>query len=298
MVRDGAKDTIVGLWDAVTSPVETLKVTWQTATHPIQTYNIVKNALIQSYDKNMVHGNAYTRTKWVTYALTTLATAAVGTKGVDKISKAAKAGKIGEAASKARAVTKTALAKHTESVNNRFNQWGKTLLPRTQFEDGLVPYNVIDAKGLKNKLQRLPDRNEPFTNQIDRVRDLIQQASANKGDGLSERTNSSVNKSSGSEKSKINVENLSMTETVSHHAKDIIKKGVNEGALSRPYIDSNGTNLLIQEIIDSRIPVKDASLPNGLRWDVMGSFNGRGKGTWELVIDLDTNKIVHFNFTK
>jgi len=68
--------------------------------------------------------------------------------------------------------------------------------------------------------------------------------------------------------------------------------------LSRPYVDSNGTNLLIQEIMDSGVPVKDVSLPNGLRWDVSGSFNGRDQGVWELVIDLDTNRIVHFNFTK
>ncbi|SEO96330.1 hypothetical protein SAMN04488134_1233, partial [Amphibacillus marinus] len=91
---------------------------------------------------------------------------------------------------------------------------------------------------------------------------------------------------------------LTMTETVSNHSTDIIKKGVNAGELSRPYVNSKGTNLLLQEIMDSRIPVKDVSLPNGLRWDVPGSFNGRGQGIWELVVDLDTNKIVHFNFTK
>ena len=91
---------------------------------------------------------------------------------------------------------------------------------------------------------------------------------------------------------------LTMTETVSNHSTDIIKKGVNAGELSRPYVDSNGTNLLIQEIMDSGVPVKDVSLPNGLRWDVSGSFNGRDQGVWELVIDLDTNRIVHFNFTK
>lgn len=50
--------------------------------------------------------------------------------------------------------------------------------------------------------------------------------------------------------------------------------------------------------MDSGVPVKDVSLPNGLRWDVSGSFNGRDQGVWELVIDLDTNRIVHFNFTK
>lgn len=91
---------------------------------------------------------------------------------------------------------------------------------------------------------------------------------------------------------------LTMSETVSNHILDIVKKGQNAGELSRPYVGSKGTNLLIQEIMDSATPVKDASLPNGLRWDVSGSFNGKGQGIWELVVDLDTNRIVHFNFTK
>ncbi|RYL87036.1 ribonuclease YeeF family protein [Sporolactobacillus sp. THM19-2] len=300
-IRDGAKDavkdTVSGLWEAATNPVETLKGTWHAMTHPIQTADLIKNALVQSFDKEMVHGNAYTRTRWVTYALTTLATSAVGTKSVDKISKAAKAGKSGEAAGKANAAIKTTRTRGTEWVNQKLDQWSSPLLPHAQFADGPVPYNVIDAKGLRNKLEQLPDRTAPLPDQIDQVRDLIQQASAKKGDGLSDEKIVSRN-SSGSDKFKIKIENLSITETVRNHAKDIIKKGVNAGELSRPYIDSNGTELLIQEIIDSGIPVKDASLPNGLRWDVMGSFNGRGKGTWELVIDLDTNKIVHFNFTK
>jgi hypothetical protein len=37
------------------------------------------------------------------------------------------------------------------------------------------PYNVIDARGLRNKLQQLTDRNASLTNQIDRVRDFVQQ---------------------------------------------------------------------------------------------------------------------------
>lgn len=42
-------------------------------------------------------------------------------------------------------------------------------------------------------------------------------------------------------------------------------------------------------------PAIDASLRNGLRWDAEGTFRG-SSGTWELVIDLDTGTIVHFNF--
>lgn len=77
---------------------------------------------------------------------------------------------------------------------------------------------------------------------------------------------------------------------------DIIKKGQYKGELSRPYIDTNGTNLLLDEIMGAASPTKDTVLNNGLRWDVAGSFRG-SEGTWELVVNLDTNTIVHFNFT-
>lgn len=93
----------------------------------------------------------------------------------------------------------------------------------------------------------------------------------------------------------INAEDLEMTQTVLNHSYDIVKKGKHKGELSRPYINSNGTTLLVDEIMKATTPQKDISLSNGLRWDSPGTFRGR-EGTWELVVDLDTNKIVHFNF--
>ncbi len=83
--------------------------------------------------------------------------------------------------------------------------------------------------------------------------------------------------------------------TVQNHINDIVRKGTNKGQLSRPYIDTDGTTLLLDEIMNAASPVKDSVLSNGLRWDVEGVFRG-SKGTWELVIDKSTNTIVHFNF--
>ena len=80
----------------------------------------------------------------------------------------------------------------------------------------------------------------------------------------------------------IQASELTMTETVKNHANDVIKRG--------KYIGD-------KEIIYGGIPVKDKYLPNGLRWEVEGTFNGRSSGIWELVVDLDTNQVVHFNFT-
>ncbi len=76
---------------------------------------------------------------------------------------------------------------------------------------------------------------------------------------------------------------------------DIITRGSNKGDLARGYIDSNGTNMLIDEIIGAGNPVNDASLASGLKWVVDGTYKG-SSGTWELVVDTATNMIVHFNF--
>ena len=92
-----------------------------------------------------------------------------------------------------------------------------------------------------------------------------------------------------------NAEDLKMSQTVQNHMNDVIKKGPNAGQLSRPYIDSNGTTLLLKEIMESTAPVPDAVLQSGLRWDVSGTFRG-STGTWELVVDTSTNTVVHFNF--
>ena len=92
-----------------------------------------------------------------------------------------------------------------------------------------------------------------------------------------------------------NAEDLKMSQTVQNHMNNVIKKGPNAGQLSRPYIDSNGTTLLLKEIMESADPVPDAILQSGLRWDVSGTFRG-STGIWELVVDTSTNTVVHFNF--
>ena len=50
-----------------------------------------------------------------------------------------------------------------------------------------------------------------------------------------------------------------------------------------------------QNIMKAGTPTADASLSNGLKWIVDGSYNG-SVGVWELVVDVDNNRIVHFLF--
>lgn len=98
---------------------------------------------------------------------------------------------------------------------------------------------------------------------------------------------------------------LKMTKKVESHFYELTKKtkvgnnGVTvqfPGESTRPYVNSNGTTSLIDEIMSAQKPVPDpGGLPNGVRWDVQGTYNSKS-GVWELVIDKDTNTIVHFLF--
>lgn len=51
----------------------------------------------------------------------------------------------------------------------------------------------------------------------------------------------------------------------------------------------------IINIMKSAKPKVDTSLRNGLKWVTKGKYNGKS-GTWELIIDVASNTIVHFLF--
>lgn len=87
----------------------------------------------------------------------------------------------------------------------------------------------------------------------------------------------------------INAFDLKMSSTVEQHISDLAK----DGSLARPYANSG---LTIQNIMDAGTPVPDpGGVPGALRWDVPGALNG-SSGTWELVVDPQTDTILHFLF--
>ena len=139
--------------------------------------------------------------------------------------------------------------------------------------------DVVDAA-------KAVDKTTDTAKVVDKIQDI----------GKTADTSKDVAKSGDVISKNIQASELTMTETVKNHANDVIKRGKYVGDKARPFVDNAGTDLIIQEIIDGGIPVKDKYLPNGWRWEVKGSFNGRSNGIWELVVDLDTNQIVHFNF--
>ncbi|CAF1774043.1 putative ribonuclease YokI [Bacillus subtilis] len=139
---DVGKDTVTGIWDFITDPGETLSALGNAVIHPVKTYDAISAAIEESYQKDMVNGDAYSRSRWVTYAIGSVAAAVVGTKGAGAINKADAAGKVINKASQA--------GKKIKDVKI------PDLLPYNPKYDlamaGDVPYNVVDGENLKNQL--------------------------------------------------------------------------------------------------------------------------------------------------
>ncbi|MCY8933309.1 T7SS effector LXG polymorphic toxin [Bacillus atrophaeus] len=141
-VYDVGKDTVTGLWDLVTKPDEVIEGIVGAVSHPVDTYNAISTAIEESYQKDMVNGDAYSRARWVTYALGTTVTAVVGTKGAGAITKADVAGKVTTQVSKAGQKLKNVSLPDLLPYNPRYD-----VVPA-----GGVPYNVVNSVGLKDTI--------------------------------------------------------------------------------------------------------------------------------------------------
>ncbi|MGE7662664.1 ribonuclease YeeF family protein [Peribacillus sp. NPDC097197] len=140
---DAGKDFVVGTWDFVTNPEESLTGMANSIIHPVQTYKYISKSIKDSYDRDMVSGNAYSRAHWVSYAIGTVATSLVGTKGAGAVTKT------GVATTKTAAVKGTVKSKELSSSIANLLPYN----PRNQLElAGGVPYNAVNSAGLKEQL--------------------------------------------------------------------------------------------------------------------------------------------------
>ncbi|AUZ26699.1 ribonuclease YeeF family protein [Bacillus cabrialesii] len=139
---DVGKDTVTGIWDFITDPGETLSALGNAVIHPVKTYDAISAAIEESYQKDMVNGDAYSRSRWVTYAIGSVAAALVGTKGAGAINKADAAGKVINKASQAGKKIKDVKIPDLLPYNPKYNL----------AMAGDVPYNVVDGENLKNQL--------------------------------------------------------------------------------------------------------------------------------------------------
>ncbi|MEC1261889.1 LXG domain-containing protein [Bacillus swezeyi] len=172
-VKDNLVDTGIGLWDSVTHPKETLEGIGNAIIHPVDTFNIIKKDIEESFERDVINGDSYSRSHWFGYALTTVGTSIVGSKGADKLSKVSKAGKIGKAGSKVKAATKQATSKtikvSKEALEKNVASFKKSMqrvaskikgihihnpfAPQIQLAGGgKVPYHVIEGENFKKTL--------------------------------------------------------------------------------------------------------------------------------------------------
>ncbi|KAA6452746.1 ribonuclease YeeF family protein [Bacillus swezeyi] len=174
-LKDVVVDTATGIWDTVTHPIETLEGIGHTIMHPVDTFNVMKKGIEDSFERDVVNGDSYSRSRWFTYAIGMVGTSIVGTKGADKVSKVSKAGKIGEAGAKATKASKKVASKtikaSKEAVEKSVASFKKSMqrvasnikgiqiqnpfAPQVQFAGGgKVPYHAIDGENFKNTLMQ------------------------------------------------------------------------------------------------------------------------------------------------
>ncbi|MFJ7747638.1 HNH/ENDO VII family nuclease [Peribacillus sp. NPDC097295] len=140
---DAGKDFVVGTWNFVTNPGESLKGMANSIVHPVHTYEYISKSIKDSYERDMVNGDTYSRAHWVSYAIGTVATSVVGTKGAGTVTKT------GVATTKTAAVKGTVKAKELPGSIANLLPYN----PRNQLVmAGGVPYNAVNSAGLKEQL--------------------------------------------------------------------------------------------------------------------------------------------------
>src|SRR5699024_5862607 len=111
-VDDGVErvedDILVGAATTIGHPIETAKALWNAATNPRETFHVMSDAISTSYDRDVTNGNAESRSRWFTYAATTIGTSFIGASGPNAVSRAG--------SSAARTTTKP-VAKNTNRIN-------------------------------------------------------------------------------------------------------------------------------------------------------------------------------------
>ncbi|KIN50841.1 hypothetical protein B4146_0283 [Bacillus subtilis] len=62
---EAGKDTVMGLYQLAMHPIETLSGTVNAALHPIDTYKIIAKDIEDTFQRDMINGDSYSRAKWI-----------------------------------------------------------------------------------------------------------------------------------------------------------------------------------------------------------------------------------------
>ncbi|MBA4603417.1 hypothetical protein H2C83_14075 [Thermoactinomyces sp. AMNI-1] len=89
-------DTVTGICDMLTNPIENLMGLIHAISHSIETGKAIWQSISESWIRDVVKGDAKSRAEWFGYAAGQIVLAIVGTKGIDKTAKLAKGSKVAQ----------------------------------------------------------------------------------------------------------------------------------------------------------------------------------------------------------
>ncbi|MGE6856147.1 LXG domain-containing protein [Bacillus sp. FSL K6-2841] len=148
---DVAKDTVVGIYDLVTDTGGVVESVVTAVSHPIETSKAIGKAISDSFEKEVIDGDAYSRSHWFAYATGSLAEIVFGSKGTGAITKTG--------TTAAKTTVKKGLEQGAKSIDNVTIPNLLPYSPKFQLAGGgKLPYNVFDGENIKNKLLSMAKR--------------------------------------------------------------------------------------------------------------------------------------------
>lgn len=148
---DVAKDTVTGIYDLVTDPGGAVESVVTAVSHPIETSKAIGKSISDSFQKEVIDGDAYSRSHWFAYATGSLAEIVFGSKGAGAITKTGKTA--------AKTTVRKGLEQGAKSIGNVTIPNLLPYSPKFQMAGGpKLPYNVFDGENLKNKLISMAKR--------------------------------------------------------------------------------------------------------------------------------------------
>ncbi|MEH7204463.1 ribonuclease YeeF family protein [Bacillus safensis] len=148
---DVAKDTVVGIYDLVTDPGGAVESVVTAVSHPIETSKAIGKSISDSFQKEVIDGDAYSRSHWFAYATGSLAEIVFGSKGAGAITKTG--------TTAAKTTVKKGLEQGARSIDNVTIPNLLPYSPKFQLAGGgKLPYNVFDGENIKNKLLSMAKR--------------------------------------------------------------------------------------------------------------------------------------------
>ncbi|MBO2535359.1 T7SS effector LXG polymorphic toxin [Rummeliibacillus suwonensis] len=141
------KDFVKGIFDFVTHPVKTIESTMDAIAHPIETYDYLSKSITDSFQRDVINGDAKSRAEWISYALGTLGLSVVGTKGLGAVSKTGM--------TTVKVTTKVGVHKVKAAAQKIPTLNLYPYAPQYQLagvDAGIVPYNTVNSVGLRDQL--------------------------------------------------------------------------------------------------------------------------------------------------